>query len=130
MGNNSPQPPLLSRAQSQEVDRLAAEHLGLPGLVLMENAGLISAQVLGPVLLSSGRRPVILCGAGNNGGDGYALARQLLVAGLDPLVIAWRPEAAHSQDARVQRLACASLGIGIIALVLVWQQYSSYYLRG
>lgn len=67
--------PHLSREQIREIDRLAAEEFGLAGVVLMENAGRGATEVLlglgvhGPV--------VICCGKGNNGGDGFVIARHL-----------------------------------------------------
>src|SRR5437867_4203452 len=67
--------PTLSREQLQEIDRLAVEEFGLAGVVLMENAGRGAAEVLlalgvhGPV--------VVCCGKGNNGGDGFVIARHL-----------------------------------------------------
>ena len=65
----------LSRAQVRSLDRRAIEHYGVPGPVLMENAGRGAAELLhslgihGPV--------VICCGKGNNGGDGFVIARHL-----------------------------------------------------
>jgi NAD(P)H-hydrate epimerase len=65
----------LSRAELRELDRRAIEEFGIPGVVLMENAGreaarwLVELGIDGPVL--------ICCGKGNNGGDGYVMARYL-----------------------------------------------------
>jgi NAD(P)H-hydrate epimerase len=65
----------LSRAEVREVDRRAIEEYGLSGLVLMENAGrgcvdkLIGQGCTGPV--------VVVCGKGNNAGDGFVIARHL-----------------------------------------------------
>jgi len=65
----------LTRAQVRDIDRRASEEFGVPGVVLMENAGrgaaefLLSLGVNGPV--------VICCGKGNNGGDGFVVARHL-----------------------------------------------------
>lgn len=73
---------LLTAAQMRECDRQAIEEIGLPGPLLMENAGRAACAVLqrsfgelfpGPVL--------VLAGKGNNGGDGYVVARTLLAAG-------------------------------------------------
>jgi NAD(P)H-hydrate epimerase len=66
---------LLSREEVRAIDRRAIEKLGLPGVVLMENAGRSAAELL----LSLGvRGPVaICCGKGNNGGDGFVIARHL-----------------------------------------------------
>jgi NAD(P)H-hydrate epimerase len=65
----------LSREQVRAIDRGAIEEFGVPGVVLMENAGRGAAEVL----LSLGARgPVVVCcGKGNNGGDGFVIARHL-----------------------------------------------------
>jgi hydroxyethylthiazole kinase-like uncharacterized protein yjeF len=68
---------LLTAGQMREVDRRTIE-LGIPGAILMENAGHRVVEFLTarwPVL--SRQRIVILCGKGNNGGDGFVIARQL-----------------------------------------------------
>ncbi|HWR52184.1 MAG TPA: NAD(P)H-hydrate dehydratase [Bryobacteraceae bacterium] len=68
---------ILTASQMREVDRLTTE-LGIPGLVLMENAGHRVAEFLAAEFAPvSGHRVVILCGKGNNGGDGLVIARQL-----------------------------------------------------
>jgi NAD(P)H-hydrate epimerase len=66
---------LLSREQVRAIDRRAIDEFGVPGMVLMENAGRGAAEVL----LSLGARgPVVVCcGKGNNGGDGFVIARHL-----------------------------------------------------
>lgn len=68
---------VLTAAQMREVDRRTME-LGIPGPILMENAGMRVAEFLQRTFdpLSS-QRIVILCGKGNNGGDGLVVARQL-----------------------------------------------------
>jgi NAD(P)H-hydrate epimerase len=66
----------LTRAEVREIDRRAIEQFGVPGIVLMENAGRGAAEVL--MQLNAERKPVVvLCGKGNNGGDGYVIARHL-----------------------------------------------------
>lgn len=70
----------LSRSEVRELDRRAIEAFGVPGVVLMENAGRGAAELL--MRLNPERRPVvILCGPGNNGGDGFVIARHLDNAG-------------------------------------------------
>jgi NAD(P)H-hydrate epimerase len=70
---------VLNRQQCREIDRRAIEKYGMTGLVLMENAGRGCVNVLerigidGPI--------VILCGKGNNAGDGFVIARHLLIRG-------------------------------------------------
>lgn len=68
----------MSRDQVRAFDRWAIEQMGIPGAVLMENAGRNAAACLAG-LLPAGRagRVVIFCGSGNNGGDGFVMARHL-----------------------------------------------------
>ena len=63
----------------REVDRLTTEKYGITSLLLMENAANAVARVITEILDGSvtGKRILILCGKGNNGGDGAALARIL-----------------------------------------------------
>jgi NAD(P)H-hydrate epimerase len=70
----------LTRAEVREVDRRAIEDLGLPGLVLMENAGRGLTEVVARELGPSGVAAIV-CGKGNNGGDGFVLARHLALLG-------------------------------------------------
>jgi NAD(P)H-hydrate epimerase len=65
----------LSREQLRALDRQAIEEFGVPGVVLMENAGRGAAELL---LTLGAKGPVaICCGKGNNGGDGFVIARHL-----------------------------------------------------
>lgn len=67
-----------SAAQMREMDRRTIEEFGIPSLVLMENAALrvvdVIASRFGPL---RGKRIAVVCGKGNNGGDGFAIARHL-----------------------------------------------------
>jgi NAD(P)H-hydrate epimerase len=82
-------PLILSRDQCREIDRVAIEEYGISGLVLMENAGRGCVDVLerlgidGPV--------VIVCGKGNNAGDGFVIARHLEIRGYSCRVLLLRP---------------------------------------
>lgn len=75
----------LTRAQVREVDRIAIRELKLPGVVLMENAG----RGVVDVMLRDGipGRVLIVCGKGNNAGDGYVMARHLARAGSDVQIL-------------------------------------------
>ena len=65
----------LSREEVRNLDRRAIEEFGIPGVVLMENAGRGTAELL--LSLGVHGRVVICCGKGNNGGDGFVVARHL-----------------------------------------------------
>lgn len=67
--------PPLTRDASRNVDKRAMEDYGICGLVLMENAGRNCAEWI--ARLSPAGRILILCGRGNNAGDGYVIARHL-----------------------------------------------------
>ncbi|MGD0090261.1 MAG: NAD(P)H-hydrate epimerase [Planctomycetota bacterium] len=96
---------VLSREEVREVDRLAIEQLGIPGVVLMENAGRAVAE---ETLKLLAREPasltaVLLCGGGNNGGDGYVAARHLHNAGVRVLVCNAAEPSRRGGDAAVFR---------------------------
>jgi NAD(P)H-hydrate epimerase len=65
----------LSREQVRAIDRQAIEIYGMPGIVLMENAGRGAVEVLAKLGVTG--KVVICCGKGNNGGDGFVMARHL-----------------------------------------------------
>ncbi len=90
--------PPLSRQQVREIDEIAINEFGMNGLVLMENAGRGAAKIVDSV--SPQDAPiVILCGKGNNGGDGYVIARHLELAGRDVSIISLVPLTELTGDA-------------------------------
>ena len=99
----------LTAAQMREADRRCIEELGIPGVVLMNNAG-------AAVFAEINRGPVgIVCGKGNNGGDGFVVARMALLAGLDTrVVLVARPEEI-SGDAATFMNVYRNLGGALIA---------------
>jgi NAD(P)H-hydrate epimerase len=97
MLNISSVPDVLTREQVRRVDQIAISEFGLCGLVLMENAGRNSAELLRS--LGIGGRVVICCGKGNNGGDGYVIARHLENAGVDVRVLLCIDPSSLSGDA-------------------------------
>lgn len=77
----------LTRQQVRRIDELAVQRYRIPGIVLMENAAIGVARVARSILDGMGLRTAsILCGGGNNGGDGLALARHLHNSGYEPLI--------------------------------------------
>ena len=93
---------ILNAAQMREADRVTIDEVGLPSLVLMENAGrqvVAAIETLHESLLNG--RIAILCGPGNNGGDGFVVARTLLQRDVDTSVFVVGPVSRVRGDARV-----------------------------
>ncbi len=106
--------PLLTREQCRSLDRRAINEYGIPGLVLMENAGRGCVDVLerlginGPV--------VILCGKGNNAGDGFVIARHLEIRGHDCRVLLLAPAEELAGDAAINFAILQKTDVPIIEL--------------
>ncbi|MSR18542.1 MAG: NAD(P)H-hydrate epimerase [Phycisphaerales bacterium] len=107
----------LTRAQARAFDQHAVRDLGVPEIVLMENAARGCAEVAVEMLAAaaaSGKASVlIVCGAGQNGGDGYALARHLLAAGHRPQIAAIGAPRNRS-PAAINANTCKRLGVEIV----------------
>ncbi len=77
----------LTAAEMREVDRLTTERFGIPSLQLMEEAGKhVAEAALAAFAPDMPRRILVLCGTGNNGGDGFVAARHLRHVGLAPRI--------------------------------------------
>ncbi len=95
----------------REVDRAAIEEYGIPGVVLMENAARgLAGEALSMLAGAAAPSVLIVCGSGNNGGDGYALGRHLHNARIDPTVLPLAAPKAGS-DAAINRDICRRLGL-------------------
>src|SRR2546430_13971579 len=95
---------LLNAAQMREADRRTTDDIGIASLVLMENAGrqaVAAMEALFPDLLD--RQVAVLCGRGNNGGDGFVIARTLEQRGVDVSVFLTGRVADVPGDARTHR---------------------------
>lgn len=100
----------LSVAQMREADRRCIEEIGIPGPVLMNNAGAAVYREIdsGPV--------GIVCGKGNNGGDGFVVARLALMAGMETRVLLVADPDAIGGDAKVFLHAYEKLGGKVVAV--------------
>jgi len=79
---------VMTGEQVRAVDSWAINDIGVPGVVLMENAGRSCAELIKDKLAAVEKPKVcIFCGAGNNGGDGYVIARHLLNSGFVVVVV-------------------------------------------
>src|SRR5213593_217988 len=95
----------------REIDRLTTEQFGTPSLVLMENAAAATARVIVATLSGelADKSVLVLCGRGNNGGDGAATARLLAHAGANVSGILFGKVEQTRDDARTNFEALASL---------------------
>ncbi len=76
---------LLTKEQARELDRIAIKKMGIPGVELMGKAGSAVAEYAQNMVAGIHNPKVaIICGKGNNAGDGYKAALELLQVGLNP----------------------------------------------
>ncbi|MBK8480760.1 MAG: NAD(P)H-hydrate dehydratase [Proteobacteria bacterium] len=93
---------VVSVAEMRELDRRAVEELGLSVALLMENAGLAAYHLARRRLGVRGRRYLVLCGVGHNGGDGLVVARQLHAGGAAVRVLLLGDPTRFSNEAAAQ----------------------------
>lgn len=106
--------PIFSRKGLQAIDRDAVEQYGMSSLVLMENAGKGAAEVILHSMDSESLKDiVVVCGNGNNGGDGYVAARHLVNNGCCIHILALGTP--KSQDAKTNATIGEKMGIKIHA---------------
>jgi len=116
------EPAALSVEQSRAVDAYAEKTLGLPSAVLMENAAINAAAAAIDLLdARAGLEPAearvaVVCGPGNNGGDGFAMARHLVGHGAGVTVYSLKPLDALRGDAAINAGACRAAGIEVVVL--------------
>jgi NAD(P)H-hydrate epimerase len=78
---------VVGSAEMRAIDRHAVEIVGIPAAILMENAGrAVAAAIEGIFRPPAGKKVVVLCGRGNNGGDGFVIARTLFRSGISAQV--------------------------------------------
>jgi NAD(P)H-hydrate epimerase len=104
--------PLFSTLQIREVDELAINELKVPAIVLMENASLEIYKYieLEREKLNLPKEIALICGKGNNGGDGYAAARHFINNGYKIAVIKIGEEDEMSPDCRINYIILKNLG--------------------
>src|SRR5215213_9441535 len=108
---------VLNSSQMREADRRTIEEIGIPSIVLMENAG---RQVVAAIEASfedlAERHVAVLCGRGNNGGDGFVVARTLLHRGIDVSVFVLGVVAEIRGDARINLEILGRLGLTVVEI--------------
>ncbi len=107
-------PRSLTRDQVRDIDARAIAEYGLPGIVLMENAGRGTAELL--IRLGAGGGVAICAGKGNNGGDGYVIARHLELRGIAASVLLFCQPTELTGDAAINYhvLEAARLPLGVM----------------
>ncbi len=106
---------ILTAAQMRYLDRTAQDH-GIPGAILMERAGRAVAEAALRLVEGEEGPIVIICGRGNNGGDGFVAARHLIHMGLDVQVFLAARADDVSGDARTNLLRLPEVGLEAIEL--------------
>jgi hydroxyethylthiazole kinase-like uncharacterized protein yjeF len=99
--------------QIQQLDHAAIEKLKIPSLKLMENAGGKSSRIISKELKPN-QPVVIFCGKGNNGGDGFVVARRLLKKGVNTMVVLTADRADLKSDCRINYERYIKAGGGVI----------------
>src|SRR5436190_6652999 len=108
---------ILNAAQMREADRFTIEDIGIPSLVLMENAGRQVVAAMEAAYESRlGGRVAVLCGRGNNGGDGFVVARTLMQRGIDASVFVVGPITEVRGDAKTNLEILGRLGITVVEI--------------
>ncbi|WP_418791570.1 NAD(P)H-hydrate dehydratase [Phosphitispora sp. TUW77] len=102
---------LLTAEEMQNLDRTAINELGIPGVVLMENAGLqVVKEIKEMIGEPRGKTITVFAGKGNNGGDGFVVARHLLNAGAEVKVLMFADINDITGDAKVNLNILQSMG--------------------
>src|SRR3954466_10381519 len=108
---------VLNTQQMREADRQTIDEAGIPSVVLMENAGrqAVAAMEAAFENLTSSRVGV-LCGRGNNGGDGFVIARTLVQRGIEASVFLRGSVAEVRGDARTNLEILGRLGLTVVEI--------------
>jgi ADP-dependent NAD(P)H-hydrate dehydratase / NAD(P)H-hydrate epimerase len=108
---------VLNAAQMRDADRQTIDEVGIPSMVLMENAG---RQIVAALEASyedlTDRHVAVLCGPGNNGGDGFVVARTLHQRAVDVSVFVIATMAAVKGDARLNLEILGRLGLTVVEI--------------
>jgi hydroxyethylthiazole kinase-like uncharacterized protein yjeF len=105
---------LVTSEEMRAMDRMAIDRAGIPGLILMENAGISVAKAAEAMLCETGgRRVLVCCGKGNNGGDGMVAARHLVRKGIDVRMTVFADRDDVKGDALSQLYILEGLGLPV-----------------
>jgi len=106
---------ILTSSEMKEIDRRTIEEVGIPGPLLMENAGREVVAVLRRRVTGLESKPVVVvAGKGNNGGDGFVVARHLANLGGRPSILLLAPQADVRGDAALNMKIALKLGLPVV----------------
>lgn len=105
---------VVTASQMRELDRQAIEETAIPGIILMENAGLGVVEAMEQHFHHLESHSIaIICGKGNNGGDGFVVARHLANQGMSPQILLLSHLDSLQGDARINAQIARNMGIEI-----------------
>lgn len=108
---------VLNTEQMREADRRTIHDLGLPSIVLMENAGRQTVAAMEAAFETLGSsRVAVVCGRGNNGGDGFVVARTLVQRGIETVVLLLGSVADITGDARTNLEVLGHIGMTVVEI--------------
>ena len=107
---------LTTSEESRLLDQRAMTEYGLPEAVLMENAGASVVQLMKEKISWEDARVVIVCGSGNNGGDGFVTARYALSEGADVTVLVMGDASHMGENSLLYKNIAAKMGIPVISV--------------
>ena len=108
---------VLNTRQMRDADRRTVEEIGIPSIVLMENAGRQAVAAMEAAFEDLGDSRVgVICGRGNNGGDGFVVARTLIQRGVDVLVFLLGSVSEVKGDARTNLEVLGHIGLTVVEI--------------
>ena len=106
--------PIVTAEQMRAIDQWAIEEMGIPGIVLMENAGKAIVGRLQKIIPEiTSKKIIIFCGKGNNGGDGFVIARHLHQLGTNITILLAGKFADLKGDAKINAISAKNLKVPI-----------------
>ncbi len=116
---------IVTAGQMQELDRKTITDIGIPGIVLMENAGRSTYLLIKKYFPVTGKKIAVVCGKGNNGGDGFVIARYFLNEGFYPEVCLLAKMDQLQGDALINLNVYLKLG-GQLTEITTAEQWAGY----
>ena len=121
---------VLNTEQMREADRRTIEDIGIPSIVLMENAGRQAVAAMEAAFEDiASSRVAVICGRGNNGGDGFVVARTLVQRGIDTSVFLLGSVAEVRGDARTNLEVLGRIGMTVVEITSAqeWELHFSEF---